>query len=204
VGSSRAPGRRVARPAPEPPADRDTGAAADPVEVARTIVLTQLTAGPRTRAQLAAALARRQVPPEVGDAVLDRFTEVGLVDDAAFADAWVASRHAGRGLARRALRHELARRGVDDAVAATALEQVDDDAERASALALARRRMAATTGLDPQVRLRRTIGALARRGYGGGLAADVARQALQEHPSSGVGAGPGPDSTGSGEWFVEL
>ncbi|HEY2306223.1 MAG TPA: regulatory protein RecX, partial [Streptosporangiaceae bacterium] len=72
-------------------------------EAARAICLRLLTAGPRTRAQLATALRKRRIPDEVAEAVLSRFTEVGLIDDAAFARAWVESRHHSRGLARRAL-----------------------------------------------------------------------------------------------------
>src|SRR5690348_9385137 len=84
----------------------------DPVEVARALCLRLLTVAPRTRAQLAAALARRGVPAEAADAVLGRLTDVGLVDDQAFAAAWVSSRHLGRGLGRRALSAELRVRGV--------------------------------------------------------------------------------------------
>ncbi len=51
--------------------------------------------GPRSRGQLAEALAKRQVPAEAATAVLDRFTDVGLIDDAAFAAGWVESRQAG-------------------------------------------------------------------------------------------------------------
>ena len=70
-------------------------------------------------------LARRGVPDEVAERVLDRFGEVDLIDDAAYARAWVESRHSGRGLARRALAYELRQRGVADADAAEALEAVD-------------------------------------------------------------------------------
>src|SRR5829696_959849 len=81
----------------------------DPESVARAICLRLLTGQPRTRSELAAALARRGVPGEAAAAVLGRFAEVGLIDDRAFAAAWVGSRHAGRGLAR-ALAAELRRR----------------------------------------------------------------------------------------------
>jgi len=85
---------------------------ADPEAVARQVCLQMLTAAPRTRAQLASALARRGVPQDAADAVLDRFTDVKLIDDAMFARAWVDSRHYGRGLSRRALAAELRQRGV--------------------------------------------------------------------------------------------
>lgn len=70
-----------------------------------------LTGTPRTRKQLADALRKREIPDETAEEVLSRFEDVGLIDDAAFADAWVESRHRGRGLARRALVRELHTKG---------------------------------------------------------------------------------------------
>ena len=86
---------------------------ADPVERARAICLRLLTGTPRTRKQLADALRKREIPDEAAEEVLSRFEEVGLINDGAFADAWVESRHHGRGLARRALARELRTKGVD-------------------------------------------------------------------------------------------
>ena len=151
---------------------------ADPDEVARLIVLRQLTQGPRTRAQLADACAKRSVPPQVSDRVLDRFTELGLIDDASFAQAWVQSRHAGKGLSRKALRFELRRRGVADDVIDGALEQVGGDDERAAATALVRSRVAGLARYDRATQTRRLQGLLARRGYSAGLAAAVVREVL--------------------------
>ena len=89
----RAGPRQAADPEPE----------ADPEAVARQICLRMLTTAPRTQAQLATALRRRGVPEDAAAAVLARFAEVKLIDDAMFARAWVDSRHYGRGLASRAL-----------------------------------------------------------------------------------------------------
>ena len=166
--------------AAEPP---QVGAAAvdaepDPEQVARAIVLRMLTGAPRSRAQLAQALARKDVPDEVATAVLDRFTEVGLIDDATYAQTLVRSRHAERGLSRRALAVELRRRGVDDPTAVQALEQVADEDEVAAARRLVERRLAATRGLDTVTRTRRTLAALGRRGYPPGLVGRLVREAL--------------------------
>jgi regulatory protein len=146
--------------------------------VARTIALRQLTGAPRTRAQLREAMARRGVPDEVAEAVLDRFEEVNLVDDTAYAQMWVRSRHSGRGLARRALAQELRHRGVDGDVAAEALEQLDPDEELETARALVARRLSGTRRLDPDARVRRLAGMLARKGYPSGVALRVIREAL--------------------------
>ncbi|MET0435724.1 MAG: regulatory protein RecX, partial [Cellulomonas sp.] len=193
-GGARRPttGRRRA-PATEPP---EAGAAAtdaepDPESVARAIALRQLTAAPRSRFQLAEAMAKRDVPEDVADRVLDRFTEVGLVDDAAYAEVLVRSRHAERGMSRRALAMELRRKGVDDEVAREALEQVDDADEEQAARALARKKLRATRGLDREVRLRRAYGALGRRGYGGSLVSRVVREELDAEGADAADPGDG-------------
>lgn len=151
---------------------------ADPESVARGLVLRRLTAAPRSRAQLEADLAARDVPDDVAERVLDRFTEVGLVDDAAFAETWVRSRHAGRGLSRRALGHELRQKGIDDETALAALVAIGPDDDLAAASALVARRLSSTRGLAGEVRLRRLTGMLARKGYPGGLSMQVVRAAL--------------------------
>jgi regulatory protein len=119
------------------------------------------------------------VADEVAERVLGRYTEVGLIDDDAFARAWVQSRHAGRGLARRALAAELRQRGVDDDTVNDAVEELDPEQEEAAARELVNKRMAATRGLDPVKRTRRIVGMLARKGYSGGLAYRLVREALE-------------------------
>ncbi|GAA4492442.1 hypothetical protein GCM10023191_028420 [Actinoallomurus oryzae] len=117
---------------------------------------------------------------EVAERVLGRYTEVGLIDDAAFARAWVQSRHTGRGLARRALAAELRRRGVADETVNEAVEELDPEQEEAAARELIAKRMAATRGLDPVKRTRRILGVLARKGYPSGLAYRLIREALEQ------------------------
>jgi regulatory protein len=150
----------------------------DPEAVARGICLRALTGTPKTRHQLADLLAQRGVPDDAAETVLDRFTEVGLIDDAAYAQAWVSSRQSGRGLARRALSAELRAKGVDAEVAAEAVEAVDDDAEREAARRLVERKAGAMSRLDRATATRRLMGMLARKGYGGGMAAAVIREVL--------------------------
>ena len=144
----------------------------------REICLRALTAAPRTGGELAQAMRRKGVPDEAAAEVLRRLTEAGLIDDEAFAEAWVSSRHNGKGLARRALAGELRRRGVDDAHVQSALTQVDDGDEVVAAMALVRRRLAATAGLPMPARVRRLSAMLARKGYSGGVATRVVREAL--------------------------
>lgn len=176
--SESAGGRRGGEPA-SARGSRGAGPPADPEAAAREICLRLLSFSPRTRAQLADALRRKGVPDDVAERVLGRYSEVGLIDDAAFARAWVQSRHAGRGLARRALADELRRRGVADETVNDAVEELDPAQEEAAARELVAKRMAATRGLDPAKRTRRILGVLARKGYSGGLAYRLVREALE-------------------------
>ncbi len=152
------------------------------MSVARAIVLRQLTLGPRSRAQLAGALRKRGCADEVADAVLDRMTEVGLVDDAAFAELLVQSRRRTKGLSGVALRRELRDKGVDDQVAKAALGVPDPESERARAEELVARRLRTMGGLDPQVQARRLAAMLARKGYPSDTAYTVVRDAVNAAP----------------------
>ncbi|MBY8871108.1 recombination regulator RecX [Micromonospora sp. PLK6-60] len=160
---------RLGGEAPAPPRDE--------AEVAREICLRQLAVRPRTRAELAGALARRGISEEVAGQVLDRYDEVGIIDDAAFARAWISTRHAGRGLARRALANELRQRGVDGEVATEALGELDEETEAETARALVERKLRSARG-EPDAVFRRLVGMLARKGYPPGVAIRAVKDAL--------------------------
>jgi regulatory protein len=155
-----------------------SGPDADPESVARRILLDQLTGRARSRKELSDKLASRNVPAEVATDLLDRFEEVGLVDDEAFARTWVSQRQQGKGLSRRVLAQELRRKGVDDEVAREALDEVEPAAELEAARALVRRKLRSMHRLDDQTATRRLVGMLARKGYPSGLAFGVVREEL--------------------------
>lgn len=154
------------------------GPDADAEDVARKILLDQLTGQARSRSELAQKLAKRGVPDEVAERLLNRFEEVGLVDDAAFARAWVESRQPGKGLGRRALAQELRRKGIDDEVARAALDEVEPEDEEAVARALVRRKLRTMRGVDRATATRRLAGMLARKGHGGDVVWRVVREEL--------------------------
>ena len=191
-GGSRSQPRaaRARRGGRSAPPDDVAAPPADPEAVARKILLDSLTGQARSRKELADRLARKDVPDDLARSLLDRFTEVGLIDDAAFARQWVESRHRSRGLAPRALAQELRRKGVDDEAASAALEQIDDDHQRVAARALVDKKLRSMRGLDPQVATRRLAGLLARKGYPAGLAFAVVREALGDLDEGGVGDDP--------------
>ncbi|HWG26882.1 regulatory protein RecX [Actinospica sp.] len=150
----------------------------DPEAYARGLVLDSLTRSARTRGQLAELLKRKEVAEEVAEAVLDRFTELGLIDDAAYAEAFTRSRHEHKGLGSRAIAFELRRRSVPDELVQEAVSVLDTEQEQLTASRLARERLARMSGLPREVQTRRLAGFLARKGYGGEVVGRAVREAL--------------------------
>ena len=181
------PGARTRRPKAwqpipgDPESDvRSRDAEPDPHDFARQIVLRQLAMSPKSRKQLRDKLRQRNCPDDVAEAVLDRMTEVGLVDDEAYAGMLVRSQQAGRGLAKRALARELRTKGVDDETAKATLDAIDPHAERDQAERLVAKRLRSMHGLDATVQTRRLAGMLARKGYPADLSMSVIREALAQ------------------------
>jgi regulatory protein len=134
------------------------------------------------------------VPDEIAETVLGRFAEVRLIDDAAFAQAWVETRHHGRGLARRALSAELRQRGVAADEVRAAVGSLGDADELATARRLVAKRLGASRGRPLPARVRQLVGILARKGYPAGLAYQVVREALEQEAAPSAEAAPGPDA----------
>jgi regulatory protein len=173
----------AAGPLPAEPSELDDRRAdpePDPEDVARTICLRLLTVRARSRAELRDALAARAVPELAATKVLDRLAEVGLVDDQAYADGYVSSRQRDRGLSVREIGRQLRDKGVDEAVIATAVDTVTAEAEAEVARQLVLRKLRSMTRLAPEVKTRRLVGMLARKGYSPGMAFRVVRDAVAE------------------------
>ena len=176
--------RKSRRQAPTPDSPADLTPEADPHEVARSIVLRQLSMAPRSRHQLLTKLLERGVPEQVAVEILDRYEEVQLVDDAEFARMWVRSRAQTRSLARSAIKRELADKGIVGEMAEEALSQRTDEDERAAAIDLVRRKLKPLT--DPGDRaardkqVRRLVAMLARKGYAPSLAFSIVKDVLDE------------------------
>lgn len=151
-------------------------------DMARAVVLRQLAMGPRSRKQLEDTLRRRSCPDHLATTILDRMTEVGLVDDQAFAQLLVRSRQVGRGLAKRALAHELRTKGVDDEIVEKTLDSIDHESERARAEELAAKKLRTMAGLGPTVQARRLSGMLTRKGYPPSVVYSVVRATINDAP----------------------
>src|SRR3954468_7367912 len=155
MGARGVGGRRAAGGGSRRNGEPRSDANRDPMEVAREICLGQLAVRPRTRAELATALRRKGVDDDVAAQVLDRYDEVGIIDDEAFARAWVTSRHHSKGLARRALAGELRQRGVDGETVGAALGELDPDTEAATARELVERKLRGMGRTAPDAVFRR-------------------------------------------------
>jgi regulatory protein len=146
---------------------------------ARALCLRLLTARARTRAELAGQLKKRGFPDEGSAKVLDRLAEVGLVDDADFAERWVQLRRANAGKGKRALAAELRTKGLDDDAIAGALDGLDASAEHDRAVKLVRTRLRRENLDGDHAKVaRRLAGMLARRGYSETICLDVVKTEL--------------------------
>ncbi len=108
--------------------------------------------------------------------------DVGLVDDNAYATELVRAKQEGRGLAKRAIVHELRRKGVDDSTAEEVLADVDPEQERDRARELAAKKLRTMHGLDGPVQARRLAGMLARKGYDPDTVRAIVTEVITDSP----------------------
>lgn len=142
---------------------------------AKNVLLFQLSRSMKTRHQLANILKKREIPDDIANAVLDRFTEAQLIDDAAFARAFVNSRIAVSGKSKSVIARELKQKGVSAQDAEQALSSIDAELEDQTAYNVAKKRYQQLSTLEPEVRRRRLMGFLMRRGFSSQLTARILR-----------------------------
>jgi regulatory protein len=158
-----------------------TDAKKDPIATARSICLRLLAQRPHSRHELASKLAERDTSPDVSCAVLDRLTEVGLIDDAAFAQAWVQARQNKQKLSRQALNNELQQRGVAEDHIHQATGHISTEHEEEIAHMLVSKRLKTMSNISPEVQLRRLYNLLVRRGYSTELAYRIVSEELNNN-----------------------
>ncbi|MEY2694788.1 MAG: hypothetical protein RLZZ72_44 [Actinomycetota bacterium] len=142
---------------------------------AKNVLLFQLSRSMKTRHQLATILKKREIPEDIANSVLDRFTEAQLIDDAAFARAFVNSRIAVSGKSKSVIARELKQKGVSAQDAEQALSSIDAELEDQTAYSVAKKRYQQLSTLEPEVRRRRLMGFLMRRGFSSQLTARILR-----------------------------
>lgn len=154
----------------------------DPYTRAKTIVYNQLAYSAKTRGQLRKKLQAEGFEAELIEPLLDKFEAAKLIDDAEYAQTFVAQKSRTKKLSRAALRRELAERGVRGEEAENALAQRTDEQERGDAAELVRKKL--RPGMDLSDRAekdkvtRRLLGMLARRGYSSSVSMSVIREEL--------------------------
>ena len=151
-------------------------------DAAKQVLLRRLSHAPRTRKELAKDLKDKDISDEVANVALDRFEEVGLINDQALASNYVSSQHERKGLGKNALRQQLRAKGVSDDVALEAISQISDDQEFQAAFALACKKIRSLQKDDAKTQLRKIVGVLARKGYSSNLAFRVAKEVLTDLP----------------------
>jgi regulatory protein len=159
---------------------------ADPESAARGICLRLLAIRAHTRVELGEALARKGIADDVSARVLDRYSQVGLIDDAAFAAMFTQSRQAERGLSAREISRQLRSKGVDESIVRDTVAGIDSETERQTARVLVDRKLRSMTNLADEVKMRRLVGLLARKGYSAGLAFAVCKDAIRANGSAGL------------------
>jgi regulatory protein len=138
--------------------------ARDVVSKGTEAALRLLAVRPRSEKELRDRLRQKDYAPETIDAVLERVRGWGYLDDADFAQRWVANRIEHRPRGRRLLEQELRQKGIDRDTISDTLEEADLD-ETAAAIELAEKSAARLRALEPDVARRRLTGQLARRGF---------------------------------------
>jgi regulatory protein len=151
-------------------------------EAAKQVLLRRLSHAPRTRKELAKDLKDKQISDEVATKALDRFEEVGLINDQALATNYVSSQHGRKGLGKNALRQQLRAKGISDDVAMEAISQISEDQEFQAAFALACKKIRSLQKDDPKTQLRKIVGVLARKGYSSNLSFRVAKEVITDLP----------------------
>ncbi|MET9328590.1 regulatory protein RecX [Tsukamurella sp. NPDC003166] len=159
--------------------------------LARDLIYRALGMRDHSRAELRAKLAKKGFDEELTERMLDKFVAAGLIDDAAFAERWVQSRHQFSGRGRRALAQELRSKGVGAEEATAALDTVSREDERERAAELVERKLARVEVPEDRAErdklTQRLVGMLGRRGYHPSLAMSVVLDAVRERADADRG-----------------
>lgn len=132
---------------------------------ARNVLLYQLARGAKSAHTLRGILEKREIDKEIAESVIQRFIEVGLIDDVAYAETFVNAKQRHKGLAKSAIKRELSQKGVDAHVVEQVTAEITAESELEMAIDLANRRIGRMASLAYDVRQRRLNSYLARKGY---------------------------------------
>lgn len=123
-------------------------------------------------------LLKRDFVPEAVEALIVKLQQSKLLDDEEFAHRYVRAHRERRKLSRSALKRELSKKGVSPETISIAVDEVDGEEDLARQVA--EKKAASSRGLDYEVRQRRILGMLARRGFSSSVCLKVTREVLTE------------------------
>ncbi|AOY56228.1 hypothetical protein A4Z71_04500 [Candidatus Rhodoluna planktonica] len=145
---------------------------------ARNILLFQLSSGAKSAKQLRDRLEKKEIPTDLAEKLITRFTEVGLIDDLAVAQTIAQSRKSTRGWSNMAIKRDLQRRGISLENIEIALQEFDSESEYQTALRIAQAKQRTLRNVDALTAQRRLQGFLGRRGYSSAIVYSVVREVL--------------------------
>ncbi|MFM6963133.1 MAG: regulatory protein RecX [Micrococcales bacterium] len=152
---------------------------------ARNVLLYQLSRSAKTAKQCRDILAKREIDSAIAESVINRYIEVGLIDDSAVAGTIVNSRRTYKGLSKTAIKRELAEKGIAAEIIEVAVAPLDSASEQATCTSLAMKRIGRLASLERDVRQRRLMGYLARKGFSSGHIIEAMKVAEAELASQG-------------------
>jgi regulatory protein len=146
-------------------------------ERARNIVLRLLEKGPKTSSQLLEVLTANEIPVEISKPLIERFTEVELINDELYAKDLADASRRTKGLARSMVKRKLESKGLDRELIDQVASEITDEDELAAATELAIKRYGQLSHFDSETRNRRLVGFLQRRGFGSSVVFAAIREA---------------------------
>jgi regulatory protein len=149
-------------------------------EEIRQSLLKMLARGAKSSGKLREALLAKDYPPQLVDQLIDRFTEVSLIDDFQMAKDWVQSQLSRKAAAKSVLAMSLRTKGFPAEAITAALSEIDADSELEAAKRIAVTRIRQLMKLDPDVRSRRLAGFLTRKGYSSSIVWAAVKHASSE------------------------
>ncbi len=154
----------------------------DQIEGAYQKALRLLSYRPRSEAEVRDNLIKHAIEDHVIEQVIARLRQSGMLNDQAFAEAWITNRSEFSPRGRRALRAELRQKRVDDGIINELLAPIDE-----AALAYRAAKLKTRKGIssDRQEYFRKMSGFLSRRGFGYEFIRPTLERIWQEHTAEG-------------------
>lgn len=132
---------------------------------------------PRSEAEVRKHLNKYQIPEETATAVITRLRETGVLNDQRFAEIWIENRSTFRPRSKRALRIELAQKGIDEETIAETLATVDDEEQAYEA---GQKKARQLRSVDEKTFKQKMLSFLARRGFSYEVASPVVKKLWEE------------------------